>query len=255
MRHIKFTLQYDGTDYSGWQIQKKETTIQGLLENAVFTVTGERLRIPGAARTDAGVHALEQVVSFKTRCKLKPQILARAVNAYLPQDIRVIDAEEVGEDFHPRHSARSKTYSYLISRTGDYSVFLRRYSWQMRYQLNCNTMREAAGYLIGEHDFSCFRASGCNSKNPVREIKEIKIYEFDTFDFMTFTFNVPIIKISVEANAFLRHMVRIIVGTLADIGRGKISPEKMKEILESKDRRVAGRTAPACGLFLEKIIY
>lgn len=255
MGRIKLTIQYDGTDYSGWQIQKKETTIQGLLEDAVYTVTGERLRVIGAGRTDAGVHALEQVAVFKTQADLEPRVFLRALNANLPQDIRIIRADECSEDFHPRYSAKNKTYAYLITRSGSYSAFLRRYSWQMHYQLNCNTMKEAAHFLRGKHDFSSFRASGCSSENPFREIMEILIDESDSVAFCNFNMNAPMIIIRIQANAFLRHMARNIVGTLVEVGRGKIPPLRINQILESKDRSSAGITAPSCGLFLEKIDY
>ncbi len=255
MKHIKLTLQYDGTDYSGWQVQKKERTIQQIIEDAIYTVTGERLRITGAGRTDAGVHALMQVAAFKTQSDLEPQVFLRAINANIPHDIRVINAEECSENFHPRYSAKNKTYFYRISHKGAYAVFLRRYSWQIPYQLNCDSMREAAGCLIGTHDFSCFRASGCSSKNPVRTIFKIEIVEDSFVDFMNFKFNVPLIKISIQADAFLRHMVRNIVGTLVEIGRGKQPVSYTKEVLGLKDRRFSGPTAPAQGLFLEEIIY
>jgi tRNA pseudouridine38-40 synthase len=255
MRNIKITIQYDGTDYSGWQVQVKETTIQELLEKALFAVTGEQTRITGAGRTDAGVHALEQAAAFKTGSTLGPDVLLRALNANLPDDIRIINAEEVSEDFHPRYDARTKTYSYLISCKGPYSVFLKRYSWQLPYQPNCEAMKQAADYLTGRHDFSGFRASGCSAKNPVREIHNIEIQELESVDFMGLKFNIPLIKISIQANAFLRHMARNIAGTLTEVGTGKRSPENLKEILEAKDRRKAGKTAPACGLFLEKIVY
>jgi tRNA pseudouridine38-40 synthase len=255
MKQIRLTLQYDGTNYSGWQVQKNAATVQGLLEDAVFAVTGEELRITGASRTDAGVHAFEQVAAFMTASNLGPRDFLRALNANLPDDIRIIDAEKASGNFHPRYSAKSKTYSYLITRYGVYSVFLKRYSWQMGYQLNCDAMREAVPCLTGNHDFSSFRASGCSAKNPVREVTKIEIREAGSVDFMTFNFKVPVIKISIQANAFLRHMARNIVGTLVEIGRGRITPDKMKEILEAKDRRVAGKTAPALGLFLEKIVY
>lgn len=257
MKNIRLILQYDGSDYSGWQVQRKEKTIQRLIEDAVYSVTGERIRVTGAGRTDAGVHALAQVAAFKTQSNLEPHVLLRAVNANLPFDIRVIDAVECSADFHPRYSAKNKTYSYIISHPGTYSVFLRKYSWQIPYQLsrNIGIMRKAAKYLIGKHDFSCFRASGCSSKNPVRTIIKIEILESSSVDFMSFKFNVPIIKISIQADAFLRHMVRNIVGTLVEVGKGKLSPLRMKDILESKDRGAAGQTAPAQGLFLEKIEY
>ncbi len=255
MRHIRLTIQYDGTNYSGWQVQKNGTTIQGLLENALFTITGVQTRVTGAARTDAGVHALEQVASFKTESPLKSQVLLKAINGNLPQDIRVINTEDCHHDFHPRYDAKNKTYSYIISKTGPYSVFLERYSWNMPYRLKCDAMREAAKYLAGEHDFSCFRASGCSSKHPVRTIHKIEVSELSSVEFIGLQFQSPIIKISITACAFLRHMVRNIVGTLVEIGREKSPPEKMKEILKSKDRRTAGKTAPAQGLFLEKIEY
>lgn len=255
MKHIKLTLQYDGTDYSGWQVQKKERTIQQIIEDAIYTVTGDRLRITGAGRTDAGVHAFVQVAAFKTQSNLEPQVFLSAINANIPHDIRVTNAEECSEDFHPRYSAKNKTYSYRISHKGAYAVFLRRYSWQVPYQLNCDLMKEAAECLIGTHDFSCFRASGCSSKNPVRTIFKIGIVEDSFVDFMNFKFNVPLIKISIQADAFLRHMVRNIVGTLVEIGRGKQPVSYTKEVLGLKDRRFSGPTAPAQGLFLEEIVY
>jgi tRNA pseudouridine38-40 synthase len=255
MKHIKLTIQYDGTDYSGWQVQKKETTIQGVLEDAVFAVTGEELRVTGASRTDAGVHAFQQVATFVTQSAIDPQVYLRALNAHLPDAVRVISSEEANTNFHPRYDAHNKKYSYLISRYGAYAPFLKRYSWHVSCQLDCDAMREAAHYLIGGHDFSSFRASGCSSKNPVRKITEIDITESESFDFMMFTFQIPMVKISIQANAFLRHMARSITGTLAEIGRGRIPPGQMKDILEARDRQAAGKTAPPCGLFLEKINY
>jgi tRNA pseudouridine38-40 synthase len=255
MNHIKLTLQYDGTDYSGWQVQRKGATIQGLLEDALFTITGERTRITGAARTDAGVHALQQVAVFSTESLLEPHMFVKALNGNLASDIRVIKAEVCENDFHPRYDAKNKTYSYIIYKTSAYSVFLERYSWSIPYKLNCGTMREAAFYLKGEHDFSCFRASGCSSKHPVRTMHSIEIAELPSVEFIGFHFNVPVIKISITANAFLRHMARNIVGTLVETGRGKYPPSRMKEILQSRDRKLAGRTAPARGLFLERIRY
>ena len=271
MKHIKLTLQYDGTDYSGWQVQsqgsgvegresevktqKNIITIQGILQEKIRKITGEDTKVVGAGRTDAGVHAFVQVAAFKTQSNLEPQVFLRAINANIPHDIRVINAEGCSEDFHPRYSAKNKTYSYRISHKGAYAVFLRRYSWQIPYQLNCDLMKEAAECLIGTHDFSCFRASGCSSKNPVRTIFKIEIVEDSFVDFMNFKFNVPLIKISIQADAFLRHMVRNIVGTLVEVGRGRLSVSRIKEILELKDRRFSGPTAPAQGLFLEEINY
>lgn len=255
MRNIRLTIQYDGTCYSGWQIQESGATIQGLLEQALQSIIRENVRVTGAARTDAGVHAIDQVAAFSTSSSLTPDVFMRALNASLPRDIRVIAADEAPGDFHPRYSAKNKIYSYLISRTGIHSVFLHRYSWALLCRLDLDLMRDAALHLTGRHDFSSFRASGCGAKNPVREIQSITIEAHKSLEFMTFSFDAPVIKISVRANAFLRHMVRNIVGTLAETGRGKAHPEEMKEILAACDRRRAGRTAPSCGLFLEKIEY
>ena len=315
-RNIKLTLQYDGSDYSGWQVQtarsqntpadseriwtqgqaeppeklrngasrtqttehgtqstehraqtkeyrvhKKITTIQGVLEDAVEKVTGAHSRITGAGRTDAGVHAFNQVAMFRTGSGLSPAVLLRALNANLPTDVRVIKASECHDDFHPRFSTKNKTYSYIISQAGNHSashkgsVFLRRYSWQTPYDLDLVLMRKAAKLLVGRHDFACFRASGCSSKHAVRTIMKIVISRTFTCGFTAFKLDVPLVKITIQADAFLRYMVRNIVGTLVDVGKGKTSPDEIKKILDSKDRRKAGPTAPPQGLFLENIVY
>jgi len=255
MRNIRLTIQYDGTDYSGWQVQQNGTTIQGLIEKAIYSVTGEKNRILGAGRTDAGVHAFDQTAVFKTSSNLDTEVLTNALNANLPFDIRIINMEEAPDDFHPRFNAKNKTYSYLISSTGPYSIFLQRYSWQMAWQLDCTSMNKAASHLIGKKDFSSFQASGCSAKHPVREIIQIEIEDLKSVGFMGFTLDAPLIKISIKANAFLRHMARNIVGTLVEVGKEKLQPDDMIKILEFKDRDKAGPTAPACGLFLEKINY
>ncbi|MBI4710450.1 MAG: tRNA pseudouridine(38-40) synthase TruA [Nitrospirae bacterium] len=253
MRNIKLLIQYDGTDYHGWQIQDNAVTIQGILEDTLAKITGERLRVTAAARTDAGVHALGQVASFKTNSGMQSEIFTRAINANIPRDIRVVQSSESTLEFHPRFSAQGKTYFYLISTA--YSIFLKRFSCFVPYALNSNLMKQAAEVLIGEHDFSSFRASGCSSKNPVRKITGITVEEISSIEFMTFNIKVPVIKISITANAFLRHMVRNIAGTLIAAGRGRITPAQAAEILESKDRRLAGPTAPPEGLFLERVVY
>jgi tRNA pseudouridine38-40 synthase len=257
MRQIKLILQFDGSGYSGWQVQESDRTIQGVLEGAVFSITKEHSRITGCSRTDANVHALEFVASFKTSSNMKPDEFLRALNSNIPKDIRVVSAEECDEDFHPRYDARSKLYSYLLSTAISTNVFLNRYAWQMPYRddLDIYTMRLASNKLIGEHDFSSFRASGCASKHPIRNVSSIEITKRSSIDFMTFNFDLPVIKISIEANAFLRHMVRNIVGTLVEAGKGNIQPSQMEDILNAKDRSAAGKTAPACGLFLEKVKF
>ncbi len=261
MRNIKLVIQYDGSDYSGWQVQKKDRTIQSVLEKAVLTVTGEDAKVTAAGRTDAGVHAFNQVAAFRTKSGLVPAVLLRALNANLPTDVRIIKASDCNDDFHPRFSAKNKTYSYIISQAGNHSasnrgsVFLRRYSWQIPYDPDLALMRKAAKHLIGRHDFACFRASGCSSKHAVRTIKKIVISKTFTCGFTAFKLDVPLIKISIQADAFLRYMVRNIVGTLMDVGKGKTLPDEIKVILASKDRRKSGPTAPPQGLFLEKIVY
>ena len=176
MRKIRLTLQYDGTDYSGWQIQKNGSTIQGALEDAIFSITNDRSKVTGAGRTDAGVHAFEQVAIFETGSELSPDIFLQALNGNLPNDIMVTACEYCPEDFHPRYKVKQKTYSYIISNRMPGSVFLNRYSWQLNFQLNIEAMRAASEYLIGKHDFSSFQASGCGAKHPVRELNKITIY-------------------------------------------------------------------------------
>ena len=255
MKRIRLVLQYDGTAYAGWQIQENAVTIQELVEKAIASVTKTETKVICAGRTDSGVHAFEQTAVFDTASQVTADNFKQALNANLPPDIRVTNSEDCPGDFHPRYRAKQKTYSYIISTDRANSVFLRRYSWEMNHKLNLDAMREAAQYLIGKHDFTSFRASGCGASHAVRELHNITISGPAPVEFITFSLNTPVIKISIEGSAFLRHMVRIIVGTLVKIGREKYPPEKIKEILDSKDRRNAGQTAPACGLFLEKINY
>ncbi|MBI5025968.1 MAG: tRNA pseudouridine(38-40) synthase TruA [Nitrospirae bacterium] len=255
MRNVRLILEYDGLNYSGWQVQKKGLTIQSIIEDAVVRITGEKSRVTGAGRTDAGVHALQQVAAFKTLSHLSTDVLKRALNANLPEDVRAIDVNEMPLNFHPRYNAKGKIYFYLISQERYCPVFLRRYSWQIPYDLNFNAMREAAAYLIGEHDFKSFQGSGCSSKTTVRKTTTIELSEHSSLEFMTVRLDVPLIKIRIEGDSFLRHMVRNIVGTLVEVGRGKLTPLRVEEIIGLRDRRLSGPTAPAQGLFLEKVIY
>jgi len=255
MRQIKLLLEYDGTAYMGWQRQlKREMTIQGILEDRIFRITGENAKIIGASRTDASVHAFGQVGTFRTSSKLRPEVIKRALNALLPQDIRVREASEVDHLFHPRHSARRKRYFYIIANLKETSVFLYKYAWLIPHPLDINAMGEAARALIGRHDFSSFRGTGSHVKNPVREVFSLGIERFDRIEFMTSSIKGEFLKIDIEADGFLRHMVRNIVGTIVEIGKGKMA-RRMEEVLESRDRKLAGPTAPPHGLFLEKIIY
>ncbi|MBM4136069.1 MAG: tRNA pseudouridine(38-40) synthase TruA [Nitrospira sp.] len=255
MKKIKLLLEYDGTAYHGWQIQKDRLTIQGVMEDRIQKITREQSRVIGASRTDAGVHALGQVAAFRTTSRLDPETIKRALNAVLPQDVRILEASEVDNSFNPRDDAVKKIYFYIIANQRKSSVFLYRYSWLVIQTLELKSMIEAAQVLIGKHDFSSFMGTDSSIKDSVREIFSLNIEKVDKIAFMTANIKGDFIKIRIEADGFLRHMVRNIVGTLIEIGRRRISADRMKEILESLDRRLAGQTASPNGLFLEKVIY
>ncbi|MBI4823934.1 MAG: tRNA pseudouridine(38-40) synthase TruA [Nitrospirae bacterium] len=255
LRNIKLILHYDGTNYSGWQTQRLTVspTIQGVIEGRIASITGGTSTLIAAGRTDKGVHSLGQVASFKTHSNLPAKTIKRALNATLPEDIRVISVSDVPLTFHPRYSALSKTYIYIIN-SEEAPLFLRRFFWRVPFELNLDDMQKAGEFLKGEHDFSAFRGSGCSSKNTIRNILSLDIKPSDRLDFLTWSFHGRLIKITITANAFLRHMVRNIIGTLVEVGRGMMSVE-LREVIASKDRRLAGPTAPPQGLFLEKVDY
>ncbi len=255
MKKIRITLQYDGTNYSGWQIQPDRTTIQGLLEEALKRITGAETKTVAAGRTDAGVHAIEQVVAFETSSGLLPEVFQRALNALLPEDIRVISAGYAEENFHPRYDAKSKSYVYIINNSSVKNPFLVRYAYYFGRRLDVERMLQASSYLIGRHDFRTFQASGCSAKRTVRTVKKIDILLKDSLEFLDFLFQGKFIVFRIEADAFLRYMVRNIVGTLIEAGTGKRPPEEIRDILLGRDRRLAGPTAPPQGLFLERIYY
>jgi tRNA pseudouridine38-40 synthase len=255
MRRMRMILQYDGTAYKGWQVQKTGTTIQGLLQDVISRLTGERVQVIGAGRTDAGVHALAQVASFDTSSRLEPPALQRGLNALLPADIRVTGLDEVASEFHPRKSACRKRYMYLIANMEEIPVFMERYMWGIRFPLDTAKMNAAAGYLMGRHDFSSFRGAKCGSRNTERTIYSIGLEKKEEVMFLFVGFKGTFIRLSIEADGFLRHMVRNIIGTLVEVGREKADPQKIIEILASRDRRVAGPMAPARGLFLERVFY
>jgi tRNA pseudouridine38-40 synthase len=255
MKKIRLLVEYDGTAYHGWQVQKDRVTVQSVIEDRVLKVTGKRARVLGASRTDAGVHALAQVATFRTESRLDAGTIKRAMNAVLPQDIRILDVTSADDSFNPRDDAIKKRYFYIIANQRISSAFMFRYSWIVPQALEVGAMEEASKALIGKHDFSSFMGSGSDIKDTVREIDSIHIETPQEIDFMTAGIRGNFVKISVEANGFLRHMVRNIVGTLAEIGRGRIPRAGMTEILESLDRKQAGQTAPPNGLFLERIYY
>jgi tRNA pseudouridine38-40 synthase len=255
MRYIRLLIEYEGTRYLGWQSQKSGGTIQDMLVETTYGITGERVRLTGASRTDAGVHALGQVAVFGTNSSLPADVIMRAMNAKLPRDIRILEAAETDSSFHPRYGAMRKSYFYLIAAGRRQSAFLYRYRWEIKTGLDTCAMKKSAAQLVGEHDFSSFMGSGCGSKTQVRTIYSLDITRCAEIRFLAASISGDFVTIRVEANAFLRHMVRNIAGTLVEVGKGKISPEAMGEILRCRDRQKAGPTAPAKGLFLERIIY
>lgn len=244
MRNVKLVLEYDGTEYAGWQIQPGERTIEGVLKECIKKITGEDVKIRVAGRTDAGVHALGQVANFYTHSTIPAISLQRALNSLLPPDIVVRSAEDVDETFDARRSAEAKVYLYLIFNRPFPTALYRRYSWHVREPLDMDLMKEGASLLKGEKDFSSFRARGCTARHPIRSIDSIEIEREG-----------DLLKIEVKGKAFLRHMVRNIVGTLVDLGRGRFTLNDLKEIIEARDRRKAGICAPARGLFLKKVEY
>jgi tRNA pseudouridine38-40 synthase len=255
MRKIRLLIEYDGSGYHGWQVQKDAVTVQGILEEKVFQVTGYHSGVIGASRTDAGVHAFGQVATFRTTSNLDSGTIKKALNAVLPLDIRVLSAAETEDSFHPRDDALRKRYFYLIANQRISSAFLFRYTWIVPQSIDMGLMEEASGMLVGRYDFSAFMGAGSDIKDALREVFSLTVEKLDGVIFTEVKLQGNFIRITAEANGFLRHMVRNIVGTLVEIGRGRIPSGKIREILESRDRKKAGQTAPANGLFLERIDY
>lgn len=245
MRNIKIVVQYDGTRYSGWQSQEHdENTIQGKLTTVLTRLLREAIELAGSGRTDAGVHALGQVANFRTHSQMTCKELLEKLNHYLPEDIAVISVEEVDGRFHSRLNAVRKTYSYHIWNSPVHTVFDRRYVWSVEQPLDVQAMRDAAAKLTGTYDFKAFSSIKRGKKSTVRTIEEIRIEQEGASITLSFT-----------GNGFLYHMVRILTGTLVEVGLHKKSPEAMTDILESLDREQAGVMAPAQGLFLVNVEY
>lgn len=244
MRNIKLTIEYDGTNYLGWQKQKNGATIQGTLEEAIKLLTKEEIELVGSSRTDTGVHAKAFIANFKTNSTIPADKFREAINHKLPEDIVIIKSEEVDINFHSRYDAKGKTYSYSIINRDIYPAIGRNYLYHVKKKLNINSMKEACKYFIGTYDFSAFKSSGSSVKTSIRTIKDLHIDEKN-----------EIIKIYVTGDGFLYNMVRIIVGTLLMVGNNKIKPEEITNIIESKDRQKAGICVPAKGLTLEKVYY
>ena len=250
MIHLKLTIAYDGTGLVGWQRQASGTSVQGLLEEALAPLEGGPVAVAGAGRTDAGVHALGQVASVTLHRDIAPDSVERAANMHLPPVVRVLAAEEVGPEFHARFRAAAKTYRYRIWNGDVLSPFERPFAWHKRWpMLDLAAMNAAAAMLVGTHDFAAFQATGSDIETTVRTIFSSSIEGRNE------RAREPLITYEVRADGFLRHMVRTIVGTLVEVGRGREPAAWMGEVLESRERRRAGPTAPATGLFLVGVEY
>ena len=242
--NIKITVEYDGTNYHGWQFQANSDSIQAVVERAISTFLRTPTRVIGSGRTDAGVHALGQVVSFVTENEFQPHRIRRALNALTPPDITIKEVEIVPDSFDPRRDAQSRVYEYHILNRPTPSPFYLNRAWHLHEALDVEAMRVAIPCLLGEHDFTSFRAGDCDAAHPVR-----KIYA------TSFEARGELLVYTIEATAFLRHMVRNIVGTLVEVGHGERAPESLQELLKLRDRTKAGDTAPAHGLYLVEVKY
>jgi tRNA pseudouridine38-40 synthase len=252
----KLTLAYDGTDYFGWQVQPDQHTIQGELAAAIERVTGERVLPQGSGRTDAGVHARGQVASFMLKAPIPTANLQRALNRTLPEAIRVLNAEIAAPGFHARYAAPTKTYEYRIFRAEICPPWEARYAWALNWPLRVEAMRAAAQLVLGEHDFTSFAASDPDlaTRNRAEEHTDHRGNIRSVFT-SKWTETGELLVYRVRGDGFLHHMVRNLVGTFVDAGRGQIAPEEVTRILEARSRSAAGATAPARGLFLDNVEY
>lgn len=244
-KNIAVRIQYDGTNYHGWQWQENAVTVQSTVEDALSRTLGSPVKVTGCSRTDSGVHALDYILNFKTETSIPTDRLPYALNYRLPRDITAINAWEADDGFNSRFSVKGKRYIYQIWNSAFKNPFLDRYSWHYPYKLNLDKMQEAAKHFVGKHDFAGFMASGGQQTTTVRTIRVCSAETDPT--------EPGLITVSVEADAFLYNMVRIIVGTLTDVGCGKILPSDIPDIIKSADRVNGGVTAPPQGLFLKKV--
>lgn len=244
IRNVKLIVEYDGNNYAGWQRQNNAVGIQQIIEEAIKSLTGESVNVIGSSRTDSGVHARGFVCNFKTGSNIPAGNFRDALNNKLPEDVVIHESQEMPLDFHSRFDAKGKRYAYTILNSKQRVAIGRHYSYQCRQELDEKLMQSAAKYFLGTHDFSAFRTMGSSVKTSVRTITELTVERRDKY-----------ITVSVSADGFLYNMVRIITGTLIDAGRGRISPEDIPGIIESKDRNRAGRCIPGKGLCLEEVFY
>ena len=244
MRRIKLIVAYDGTEYSGWQIQPEAPTIEMYLDKAIRELTGENVHVTGASRTDAGVHAYGNVAVFDTESTIPGDRFTFALNRFLPDSIVIQDSWEVSSDFHPRHCNTRKTYEYRILNTAVPLPQKRNFTWHVAGSIDIEKMKEAAAYIVGEHDFKSFCCVRTQAESTVRTIYSLEVLQEGSE-----------IIIRIKGNGFLYNMVRIIAGTLVEVGLGKIKPEEITGIIESKDRQKAGKTLPPYGLYLVEVNY
>ena len=244
MRTIRLTIEYDGTNYAGWQTQPNGLAVQQVIEEALFQLLSEKVSLRSSGRTDAGVHARCMAAAFQTPAKMPLRAFVDGTNRFLPPDIAILDAIEVPTDFNPIRDAHSKHYRYTVLTTASRSPLHRFHSWHVREPLDIAAMKAAAARFVGRHDFAAFRASNCATKTSVRRIDSVDVSREGDF-----------IIIDVIGEGFLKNMVRVMVGTLVDIGKGRFSEEYVSWLLLDRDRKKAGVTAPACGLCLMKVYY
>ena len=244
MRNIKLTIEYDGKDFNGWQKQPNKLNIQGEIERAIKDITGEEVDLIASGRTDAGVHSLGQVANFKTNSNIPIEKFPIALNTKLKRSIRIIEAEEVEERFHSRYNCKRKTYRYIINNSENGTAIYRNLEYNYYQKLDVDKMDKASKYFIGEHDFKGFKSSGTSSKSSVRIIYDARVYKENNR-----------IYIELTGNGFLYNMVRIISGTLIEVGIGKILPQDIEDIIKSGERQKAGNTLPPQGLYLVRVEY
>ncbi|MEA3428332.1 MAG: tRNA pseudouridine(38-40) synthase TruA [Thermodesulfobacteriota bacterium] len=245
LQNFKLIIEYDGTEYQGWQRQKNGRTIQKVIETAISTMTGGKVSLTGSGRTDAGVHALGQTANFHCNTELGPETFQKGLNSLVPDDIVIKECCLVDDEFHARYNAKSKTYHYKILNQRLNSAISRRYVWHIRKMLNLEAMRSAIRHIVGTHDFKAFEGSGSPRSNTIRTIINATLIQSGKNN----------LCFQIEGNGFLRYMVRNIVGTLVEVGFGKITSNDFKTILLSRDRNRAGATAPAHALFLVNVKY
>lgn len=244
MKNIKLTIEYDGSRFSGWQRQINGLSVEEIVDTAIKKLTKEDIKLYGSSRTDAGVHAKGQVANFLTNSVIPAHKYQPALNGMLPDDIVIISAEEVPMEFHSRYHSKGKAYSYKMINRKIRPAFMQNYVAHVPYDLDFGIMQKAAKAFLGTHDFSAFKSKGGSVKTSVRTINSLELIKEEQF-----------ITLHIDGDAFLYNMVRIIAGTLIDVGRGRIPYDSIDDIIGSKDRTRAGKTAPACGLCLERIYY